>query len=70
MYRRWGVPGKKHLMISLGIIQGLLSLVLGVYIDSHEHPSRKQIFPVPSQYTDLEHSGHSNLDYRGSCHGE
>ena len=31
-------------MISLGITQGLLSLGLGMYIDSHEHPSRKLIF--------------------------
>ncbi|KAL4078756.1 major facilitator superfamily domain-containing protein [Scleroderma yunnanense] len=38
-YRRWGVPGKKYLMISLGIAQGLLSLGLGMYIDSHHHPS-------------------------------
>jgi len=38
-YRRWGVPGKKYLMISLGITQGLLSLGLGMYIDNHEHPS-------------------------------
>ena len=53
-YRRWGVPGKKYLMISLGITQGLLSLGLGIYIDHHEHPSRKQIFPVSSQDTDLE----------------
>lgn len=39
VYRRWGVPGKKYLMIFLGIAQGLLSLGLGVYIDSHHHPS-------------------------------
>jgi NNP family nitrate/nitrite transporter-like MFS transporter len=43
-YRRWGVPGKKYLMISLGITQGLLSLGLGMYIDNHEHPSGKHIF--------------------------
>ncbi|KAL4065998.1 major facilitator superfamily domain-containing protein [Scleroderma citrinum] len=29
-YRRWGVPGKKYLMISLGIAQGLLSLVAAI----------------------------------------
>jgi len=39
VYRRWGVSGKKYLMISLGIIQGLISLGLGLYIDSREHPS-------------------------------
>ncbi|KAL4079388.1 major facilitator superfamily domain-containing protein [Scleroderma citrinum] len=38
-YRRWGVPGKKYLLISLGIAQGLISLGLGIYIDSHHHPS-------------------------------
>lgn len=38
VYRRWGVPGKKYLLIFLGIAQGLLSLGIGVYIDSH-HPS-------------------------------
>ncbi|KAG6377293.1 major facilitator superfamily domain-containing protein [Boletus reticuloceps] len=39
VYRRWGVPGKKHLLIFFGILQGLLSLGLGIYIDSHHHPS-------------------------------
>jgi len=38
-YRRWGVPGKKYLLISLGIVQGLLSLGLGIYIDAHDHSS-------------------------------
>jgi hypothetical protein len=57
-------------MISLGITQGLLSLGLGIYIDSHDHPSRKQIFPVPSQDTDVEHSGRNNWDDHRSCHGE
>jgi hypothetical protein len=57
-------------MISLGTIQGLLSLGLGLYIDSREHPSRKGNFPVRSQDTDLEHSGHRNWDDRHSCHGE
>jgi len=38
-YRRWGVPGKKYLMISLGVAQGLVSVGLGVYIDSRDHPS-------------------------------
>lgn len=41
VYKRWGVPGKKYLMIFCGIAQGLLSLGLGVYIDSHSHPSCK-----------------------------
>ncbi|KAF8137710.1 major facilitator superfamily domain-containing protein [Boletus edulis] len=39
VYRRWGVPGKKHLLIFFGVLQGLLSLGLGIYIDSHHHPS-------------------------------
>ncbi|KAF8554961.1 nitrate transporter [Imleria badia] len=39
VYRRWGVPGKKYLMICFGIAQGLLSLGLGMYIDNHQHPS-------------------------------
>ncbi|KAF8552378.1 nitrate transporter [Imleria badia] len=38
-YRRWGVPGKKYLMISLGIAQGLLAIGLGMYIDNHQDPS-------------------------------
>ena len=41
-------------MISLGIVQGLFSVGLGVYMDTHERVSRKQIFPAPSQDTDLE----------------
>ncbi|KAG6369332.1 nitrate transporter, partial [Boletus reticuloceps] len=39
VYRKWGVPGKKHLLIFFGVSQGLLSLGLGIYIDSHHHPS-------------------------------
>jgi len=39
VYRRWGVPGKKYLMISLGIAQGLMSVGLGVYMDTHERVS-------------------------------
>jgi hypothetical protein len=65
-----GAQGKKYLLISLGIVQGLLSLGLGMYIDGCEHPSRKRIFPVPSQDTDSEHSGHSNWDNHHSCRSE
>ncbi|KAL4248389.1 Nitrate/nitrite transporter [Abortiporus biennis] len=39
VYKRFGVPGKKYLTLSLGIIQGCLSLGLGFYVDSKEHPS-------------------------------
>ena len=48
VYRRWGVPGKKYLMVSLGVTQGLLSLGLGMYIDGHPHPSCKQTLLVPA----------------------
>ncbi|KAI9568713.1 major facilitator superfamily domain-containing protein [Boletus coccyginus] len=37
-YLRWGVPGKKYLIIFLGIVQGVLSISLGVYVDRN-HPS-------------------------------
>ncbi|KIJ61881.1 hypothetical protein HYDPIDRAFT_176843 [Hydnomerulius pinastri MD-312] len=43
VYRKFGVPGKKYLMIGLGVIQGLLSLGLGIYIDNHHEPSLKII---------------------------
>jgi len=38
------VPGKKYLMIFLGIAQGLLSLGIGVYIDNNHPSSCKHIF--------------------------
>jgi len=41
MYRRWGVPGKKYLMIFLGITEGILGITLGWYIDNHHNPSRE-----------------------------
>ncbi|KAI6106918.1 major facilitator superfamily domain-containing protein, partial [Pisolithus croceorrhizus] len=39
LYKKFGVPGKKYLLIILGITQGLLSIGLGLYIDSNQHPS-------------------------------
>ncbi|KIK92499.1 hypothetical protein PAXRUDRAFT_829898 [Paxillus rubicundulus Ve08.2h10] len=39
IYRRFGVPGKKYLLIAFGVAQGILSLGLGVYIDKHDEPS-------------------------------
>lgn len=39
VYRRYGVPGKKHLTLALGVTQGILSIGLGVYIDSRESTS-------------------------------
>lgn len=39
IYKKFGVPGKKYLLISLGIAQGLLSVGLGLYIDNNQHPS-------------------------------
>lgn len=39
MYRRWGVPGKKYLMIFLGITEGIVGITLGWYIDNHHNPS-------------------------------
>ncbi|KAG1716820.1 hypothetical protein ID866_342 [Astraeus odoratus] len=38
VYKKFGVPGKKYLMIFFGIAQGLLSLGLGFYIDSYQRP--------------------------------
>jgi nitrate/nitrite transporter NarK len=43
LYRRFGVPGKKFLMAFCGIAQGLLSIGLGVYIDSMKHPDRTRV---------------------------
>ncbi|EGN92385.1 hypothetical protein SERLA73DRAFT_191257 [Serpula lacrymans var. lacrymans S7.3] len=39
MYLRFGVTGKKYLMLACGLFQGLISLGLGLYMDSQEHPS-------------------------------
>ncbi|KZV71120.1 nitrate transporter [Peniophora sp. CONT] len=39
IYTRFGVKGKKYLMIALGISQGLFAVGLGVYIDQHHSPS-------------------------------
>jgi NNP family nitrate/nitrite transporter-like MFS transporter len=41
IYKRYGVPGKKYLTIALGFSQGVVSVGLGVYIDSMAHPRRK-----------------------------
>lgn len=38
-YRFFGVKGKKYLTLGCGIIQGFLSLALGLYINSREYPS-------------------------------
>ena len=35
-YRRFGVRGKKYLVLGLGIIQGAMSLAWGLYIDRHD----------------------------------
>ncbi|KAF9219483.1 nitrate transporter [Gyrodon lividus] len=43
VYKKFGVPGKKYLMIALGVVQGLFSLGLGVYIDNRPEPSLKII---------------------------
>ncbi|KAH9931316.1 major facilitator superfamily domain-containing protein [Fomitopsis serialis] len=39
IYRRYGVPGKKYLTLALGVVQGIMSIALGVYIDSRSDPS-------------------------------
>ncbi|KAI5995345.1 major facilitator superfamily domain-containing protein [Pisolithus orientalis] len=39
IYQKFGVPGKKYLLIFLGAAQGLLSIGLGLYIDNNQHPS-------------------------------
>ncbi|KDQ57288.1 hypothetical protein JAAARDRAFT_70218 [Jaapia argillacea MUCL 33604] len=38
IYRYRGVPGKKYLTITCGLLQGLMSIGLGLYMDSHPHP--------------------------------
>lgn len=38
VYRRWGVPGKKYLMLACGAMQGILCIGLGFYIDSEKRP--------------------------------
>lgn len=35
VYQRWGVPGKKYLVLALGVLQGALSLAWGLYLDRH-----------------------------------
>ncbi|KAH7929502.1 nitrate transporter [Leucogyrophana mollusca] len=39
IYSKYGVPGKKYLMIACGIMQGILSIGLGFYINSRSDPS-------------------------------
>lgn len=39
VYKKFGVPGKKYLTISFGIVQGLFSLGLGLYINNSHRPS-------------------------------
>ncbi|KAH8091841.1 nitrate transporter [Cristinia sonorae] len=36
IYRRFGISGKKYLMLVCGVMQGLLSIGLGIYADSAE----------------------------------
>lgn len=38
VYKRWGVPGKKYVTLGCGVMQGVLCIVLGHYIDSHKKP--------------------------------
>jgi NNP family nitrate/nitrite transporter-like MFS transporter len=46
IYVRFGVPGKKYLTIACGVVQGLFSVGLGLYIDSHPHPSLAVIIVI------------------------
>lgn len=46
VYKRHGVPGKKYLTLALGIIQGILSIGLGVYIDSRESTSLAAVIVI------------------------
>ncbi|KAH9947041.1 major facilitator superfamily domain-containing protein [Amylocystis lapponica] len=46
VYIRWGVPGKKYLTLALGALQGFMSLALGLYIDSRQHPSLAVVIAV------------------------
>jgi hypothetical protein len=45
VYRRHGVPGKKYLVLITGLLQGIFSIAIGVYIEHHHHarvtPPRK-----------------------------
>ncbi|EKM57612.1 uncharacterized protein PHACADRAFT_206503 [Phanerochaete carnosa HHB-10118-sp] len=36
VYRYYGVPGKKYLVLALGVLQGAMSLAWGLYIDRHD----------------------------------
>jgi len=38
IYKRYGIAGKKYLMIACGFMQGIFSIGLGVYIDHHNKP--------------------------------
>lgn len=46
IYRRYGVPGKKYLTLALGVVQGILSIALGVYIDSRSDPSLAAVIVI------------------------
>lgn len=43
VYKKFGIPGKKYLMIGLGVVQGLLSLGLGFYLDNYHHPPMAEV---------------------------
>lgn len=46
IYVKFGVPGKKYLTIACGVVQGLLSVGLGLYIDNHPHPTLTVIIVI------------------------
>ncbi|TCD62455.1 hypothetical protein EIP91_006882 [Steccherinum ochraceum] len=38
IYKKYGIFGKKYLMLVCGVMQGIFSIGLGVYIDHHDKP--------------------------------
>lgn len=50
-YKWYGVPGKKYLVLALGVLQGVMSLAWGLYMD-RSAPSRTSILSdYPSSLT-------------------
>ncbi|CCM02700.1 uncharacterized protein FIBRA_04806 [Fibroporia radiculosa] len=50
IYRRFGATGKKYLTLGLGILQGFLSIALGVYIDRRKDPPRFDDQPISAMW--------------------
>jgi MFS transporter, NNP family, nitrate/nitrite transporter len=67
VYSCYGVPGKKYLTIACGLLQGVLAIDWGFYIDSRTDPSREntallsETLKTQFNYSGNIHSSHGAL---------